>query len=128
MANIAIIEDETAIAEMYQFKLEQLGHEVRCAINGQEGLDLLKTFKPSLILLDLMMPVMSGVEMLQKIRATDWGKTVKVVILTNISEESAPPELRGLAVTRYVVKANYTPVQVASIADEVLANDEPKES
>jgi DNA-binding response OmpR family regulator len=106
MANIAIIEDETAIAEMYQFKLEQLGHEVRCAINGQEGLDLLKTFKPSLILLDLMMPVMSGVEMLQKIRATDWGKTVKVVILTNISEESAPPELRGLAVTRYVVKAN----------------------
>jgi DNA-binding response OmpR family regulator len=123
MTKIAIIEDETAIAAMYQFKLEQLGYEVRCAVNGKEGLELAKTFRPALILLDLMMPEMSGDVMLEKLRATDWGKAIKVIILTNISEEAGPSNLRSLHIDDYVVKANYTPVEVAEIAAKVLAKD-----
>jgi len=124
MAKIAIIEDETAIAEMYRFKLEQLGYEVRCAVNGKEGLELARTWRPELILLDLMMPEMSGDEILEKIRATDWGKAIKVIILTNISEDSGPSKLRSLNIDRYVVKAAYTPVEVAEIASKVLADKE----
>ena len=124
MAKIAIIEDETAIAEMYRFKLEQLGYEVRCAVNGKEGLELVETWRPELILLDLMMPEMSGDEILEKIRATDWGKAIKVIILTNISEDSGPSKLRSLNIDRYVVKAAYTPVEVAEIASKVLADKE----
>ena len=122
MTKIAIIEDETAIAEMYRFKLEQLGYEVRCAVNGKEGLELVETWRPALILLDLMMPEMSGDKMLEKIRATDWGKAVKVIILTNISEESGPSNLHSLNIDSYVVKASYTPVEVAEIASKVLAD------
>ena len=122
MAKIAIIEDETAIAGMYKFKLEQLGYEVRCAANGQEGLELVKTFQPALILLDLMMPEMSGNTMLEKLRATDWGKAIKVIILTNISEEAIPSKLRSLHIDGYIVKASYTPVEVAEIAAKTLAN------
>src|ERR1700722_17256379 len=106
MSKIAIIEDETAIAEMYKFKLEQSGHEVKCAVNGKDGLELIKAFQPDLILLDLMMPEMSGEEMLEKLRATDWGKSVKVIILTNITEDTGPSKLRLLGIEQYVVKAN----------------------
>ncbi|HSW85503.1 MAG TPA: response regulator [Candidatus Saccharimonadales bacterium] len=120
MAKIAIIEDETAIAGMYKFKLEQLGHEVRLAINGVEGLKLSETYQPDLILLDLMMPEMDGEKMLEKVRATDWGKDIKVIILTNISNESQPPGLKNLNIAGYMVKANYTPVQVAEISDTIL--------
>lgn len=118
---ILIIEDEPAIAGMYQFKLQKNGYEVRCAYNGEEGLEQAEKFHPALILLDLRMPVMAGDEMLQKLRATDWGSGIRVVILTNISKAEAPSSLRLLHVDRYIVKAHYTPAQVARVVDEVLA-------
>lgn len=117
---IAIIEDERAIAGMYRFKLEKEGYEVRCAYDGEEGLELAEKFRPDLILLDLRMPVMSGDEMLAKLRATDWGSEMRVVVLTNISKDEAPASLRLLRVDRYVVKAHYTPAQVVGIVDEIL--------
>ena|SRR5438445_13542093 len=120
MAKIVIIEDEPAIAEMYRFKLQQAGHDVQSALNGQDGLALTKDFQPVLILLDLMMPKMSGEEMLKRLRATDWGKDIKVIILTNITEDSTASRLKSLNIERYIVKANYTPSQVAEIIPEVL--------
>lgn len=125
MTKIAIIEDESAIAEMYRFKLQQAGYEVSCAFNGKEGLELVKSFKPELILLDLMLPEMSGDAMLEKVRAADWGKDIKVLILTNLSEDVAPPKLSSLSVDRYIIKANYTPAQVVEIVSEVLAAAKP---
>jgi two-component system alkaline phosphatase synthesis response regulator PhoP len=121
MTKIVIVEDEQAIAEMYRFKLQQAGYEVQCALNGQEGLILAKDFQPNLILLDLMMPKMNGEEMLRKLRATDWGKDIKVIILTNITEDSMTSQLNSLNIERYIVKANYTPSQVAEIIPQVLA-------
>ena len=121
MAKIVIVEDEPAIAEMYRFKLEQVGYQVQSALNGQEGLALIKEFSPDLILLDLMMPKMSGEEMLRQLRATDWGKDIKVIILTNITEDTMESQLAALKIERYIVKANYTPSQVAETIPEVLA-------
>ena len=120
MAKVAIIEDEPMIVEMYKFKLEQSGHEVQFAYNGLTGFELVSNFKPDLILLDLMMPEMSGDQLLQKLRATDWGKSVKVIILTNIGEYDAPLTLNQLNVSRYVVKAQNTPSEVVQIVDEIL--------
>jgi CheY-like chemotaxis protein len=120
VTKIVIVEDEQAIAEMYRFKLQQSGYDTRFALNGKDGLALAKEFQPDLILLDLMMPVMSGEEMLKQLRATDWGKDIKVVILTNITEEVVSNQLDSLKVSRYVVKANYTPSQVAQLIPEVL--------
>lgn len=120
MAKVAVIEDEPMIVEMYKFKLEQSGYEVRYAYNGEEGFELVKNFKPDLILLDLMMPEMSGDQLLQKLRATDWGKTIKVIILANISVDDAPPILNELGVDRFAIKAQNTPSEVAQMVDEVL--------
>lgn len=126
---ILIVEDEHAIAEMYRIKLQTLGYRVDIARNGQEGLNKAAREQPDLILLDLRMPVMSGDTMLEKLRSTDWGSDIRVIILTNISKSEAPMSLRLLNVDRYIVKAHYTPSQVANIVEEVLAVKNPgKES
>jgi DNA-binding response OmpR family regulator len=121
VAKIIIVEDEQAIAEMYRFKLQQAGYDVRFALNGEEGLALAKDFLPDLILLDLMMPKMSGEEMLRRMRASDWGKDIKVIILTNVTEDVVSQQLDTLKVSRYMVKANYTPSQVADVVPAVLS-------
>ncbi len=118
---ILIVEDEHPIAEMYRFKLENEGYLVGVAHDGQQGLDKVEEFGPSLILLDLKMPVMSGDEMLEKLRSKDGGVGIKVIVLTNISKDEAPPILRFLNVDRYVVKAHHTPKQIVGIIEEVLA-------
>lgn len=121
MKKIAVIEDETTIAIMYQFKLELEGFQVQVAQNGQTGLALCQKFQPDLVLLDIRMPVMPGDEMLEKMRATDWGSKPRVIVLTNISRDEAPTRLRFLNVDRYIVKAHHTPRQVVDIVREVLA-------
>lgn len=117
---IAIIEDEVAIRRLYQTKLELEGFTVSTAQDGREGYQLLKNTKPDLVLLDLRMPGMNGDELLAKVRTTDWGADLRVIILTNISRDEAPHSLRILHVDRYIVKAHYTPAQVTEVAREVL--------
>jgi DNA-binding response OmpR family regulator len=121
MPKIAIVEDDLAIAQMYRMKFEAEGYHVDIAENGKLGLALCEQMKPDLILLDLMMPEMNGDEMLEKMRATDWGKTIKVIILTNVGEQEAPEKLKSLNVLAYIVKAEMTPKQVAELARQQLA-------
>jgi CheY-like chemotaxis protein len=115
-----VVEDDHDIQYLYRLKLEHEGFEVATAENGVEGLELVEHFKPDVVLLDLMMPVMSGAEMLAIMRAQTWGGDARVIILTNISRDEAPQALRFLHVDRYVVKAHHTPAQVINIVHEVL--------
>jgi DNA-binding response OmpR family regulator len=117
---IAIIEDDVAISQMYRMKFEAEGYKVETAENGVLGLELAKEMQPDMILLDLMMPEMNGDEMLKKLRATDWGKDIKVFILTNMGEQEAPAELKTLGVEAFIVKADMTPRQVAELVKKHL--------
>lgn len=121
MPKIAIIEDDLAIAQMYRLKFEAEGYKVDIAENGKLGLVLCEEMKPDLVLLDLMMPEMNGDEMLEKMRSTDWGKDIKVIILTNVGQQEAPEQLKKLRVSNYIVKAEMTPKQVAELAKKELA-------
>ncbi|HET9173841.1 MAG TPA: response regulator [Candidatus Saccharimonadales bacterium] len=118
---ICIVEDEIPIAIMYEYKLMHSGYSVQIAHDGLSGFELLKRCKPDLLLLDIRMPLMTGDEMLEKVRATDWGAAIRCIVLTNISKDEAPQKLRFLNVDRYIVKAHHTPSQVVSIVEEVLA-------
>lgn len=120
MTKIAIIEDDAAISQMYRFKFESEGFTVETAENGQIGLELLESMQPDIVLLDLMMPVMNGDEMLEKLRATSWGKTMQVVVLTNAGEQEIPAKIRELGVVAVILKASMTPRQVAELVKKQL--------
>lgn len=119
-AKICIVEDDIPIAEMYEFKLRQSGYEVSIAHDGVAGLELVEKEKPDLLLLDLKLPLLLGEELLERLRATEWGSKIRVIVLTNISRDEAPQKLRFLNVDRYIVKAHYTPKQVVDTIKEVL--------
>lgn len=117
---IAIIEDDQAISQMYRIKFEAENYIVETAENGKLGLELIEKMQPDIILLDLMMPIMTGEEMLAKLRKTDWGKDIKVIILTNRGEQEIPPEVKSLGVTSLILKADMTPRQVAELVKSKL--------
>lgn len=120
MTKIAIIEDDSTISQMYRMKFEADGFDVRMAGNGAIGVDVVERFRPDIILLDIQMPEMDGVEALKIIRSHDWGKTIPVIVLTNLGEEEAPADMRSLGISGYIVKANLTPRQVVSQVKSVV--------
>lgn len=115
-----VVEDNHDLRFLYEMKLEREGFLVRSADDGVAGLALVEHFKPDIILLDLLLPHMSGAEMLARLRAEEWASDIRVIVLTNISKNEAPQALRFLDVDRYVVKAHHTPAQVVDIVREVL--------
>ncbi len=118
---IAIIEDDMAIVQMYRMKFEHEGYEVATAPDGASGLELIETFKPNIILLDLMMPGMNGLEMLQRLRSQAEGRDAKVVVLTNMGDTETATRVYKMAADDYIVKAEMTPKQVAEHVKALLA-------
>jgi len=121
MPKIAIVEDDQAISQMYRFKFEAEGYTVQTAENGKLGLELCESMKPDIILLDLMMPEMTGDQMLTEMRKTVWGKDIKVIVLTNMGEQEIPAAVKNLGVSDVILKADMTPRQVAELVKKQLA-------
>jgi DNA-binding response OmpR family regulator len=122
LSKITIIEDEPAILNMYKFKFEHAKFTVSTAEDGKKGLEVIQQSKPDIVLLDIRMPVMSGDEMLRELRATDWGKEIPVIVLTNISRDEAPRTLWHLGVEDYIVKASSTPQMILEKVQKILQN------
>ena len=101
---ILIIEDEMALVHAIQDKLELLGYNTLKASDGLEGLDMALKEHPDLILLDLMMPQMNGLEMLEKLRQDAWGAQAPVIILTNLNQEDQIKKATELGAPDYYVK------------------------
>ncbi len=117
---IAIIEDDQAISQMYRIKFEAEGYEVETADNGVLGLKLCEEMNPEIVLLDLMMPEMTGDQMLAAMRKTNWGKDTKVIVLTNMGEQEIPLSMKELGVLAVILKADMTPRQVAELVKKHL--------
>ncbi len=121
MVKIAIVEDDLAIVQMYRLKFEAEGYEVQTASNGKLGLEMIKAFMPDIVLLDLMMPIMNGDQMMSEMRKEDWGKNIRVVVLTNMGKEEVPKSLYDQGVEDVIIKAEMTPRQVAELVKSKLA-------
>ena len=130
MARILIIEDDALIARMYEaaFRFEKF--EVDVAHNGKDGLEKLKKNRPSLILLDIMMPKMNGIDVLREMKADPRHKGIPVVMLTNLSGSKDIEEALSLGAVKYIVKSKYKPKEVVAQIKEILAgytrNDVPQ--
>lgn len=118
---VAIIEDDIAIVQMYRTKFENEGYEVATAPDGASGLELINSYQPDIILLDLMMPNMNGLDMLQRLRNQPGGRDAKVVVLTNMGDTETATKVYKMAADDYIVKAEMTPKQVAERVKALLA-------
>ena len=105
---------------MYQFKLENEGFETEVAHTGPAGLHLIRSKRPNLVLLDLKLPHMNGDEILRHIRQNEWGQAIKVMITANIHRRHAPAQLDLLEFEKYLIKAHYTPSEIAKMIHEAL--------
>ncbi|MDP3741409.1 MAG: response regulator [bacterium] len=120
-AKILVVEDEEILLTALREELETGGYTVEGAGDGVEGLEKTKSFKPNLILLDLLMPKMDGMEMLQKLKADAQTRDVPVVILTNLSDYGKISEALSLGAMDYLVKANYKLEDLLEKVSTVLA-------
>jgi len=105
---LLIVEDESSVnyALSLKFKLFP-GIELFYAKDGQEGLRMALEKKPNVILLDIVMPKMDGIEMFKRLRQDDWGKSVKVIILSNLSDPNKEQEAKNLGAEDYIIKAEW---------------------
>ena len=106
---IAIVEDDSAIVQMYRLKFEADGYEVKTASDGVAGLKLIDDYNPDIVLLDLMMPGMGGIDVLALLRKESKTKDLKVVVLTNMGDAETASKVFAMKATDYIVKAEMTP-------------------
>jgi len=117
---VVIVEDQAALAEIYKTRLELLGYKCSVAYDGIQAIVEVEKHRPRLVLLDLMIPKLSGEQVLKTMRATDWGEDIKVLIISNLNEADAPTGLRDLGIEGYLVKANLTDDQVDRVVSTIL--------
>ncbi len=120
MADILIVEDNDMLNRAYRTVLEKNGHKVETATNGQEALDCVEKFKPKVILLDLLMPKMGGIEFLRVYNSNKDRKDVKVVVLTNLGREEDIKEAMELGAYKYIIKAHSSPADLAALVNHLI--------
>ena len=125
---IVIVEDNFALADIYNTRLTVLGYNCRIASDGEEALQKIELFKPDLVLLDLMIPKISGGDVLKQMRASSWGKDIRVYVISNLNEEQAPPDLHELGIEGYAVKANLHNDDIDNLVDKILTPPDQEES
>jgi two-component system, OmpR family, alkaline phosphatase synthesis response regulator PhoP len=117
---VLVIEDDNLMSKALAKKLELSGYVPQVARDGKEGLEKAFGEKPDLILLDIIMPVMDGLTFLEKLREDEWGKTVPVIILSNLTSVSDAYALKEKGVSEYLIKTDWKLDEVVEKISEEL--------
>lgn len=121
--HILFIEDDRLIADMYRVRLEADGWSVTIAPDGEDGVRQAVANPPALVLLDLLLPRLDGLEVLRSLRAADETRKVPVLIISNATGASGrEDEARRLGIVDWIVKANTTPANLAGKVALILAD------
>lgn len=124
---IVIVEDNQSLAEIYKTRLEMIGYKCFTAYDGEEALQTIEREQPQLVLLDMMVPKIAGDQILAQMRATEWGKDIRVFIISNLNEVDAPAGLRDYNIEGYAVKANLSNDDIDKLVDKILMPPEQAE-
>lgn len=109
---IVLVEDDIVLSDMYVKKFLLEGFSIERALDGEEGLALIKKIKPDLVLLDIMMPKKNGLDTLRELKADPEIKDTYVVLLTNVGEQTYVDEGFKLGASQFMMKSNFTPKEV----------------
>jgi DNA-binding response OmpR family regulator len=116
MKKILLVEDDDSLASVYQTRLEAEGFSLKRVPNGEDALATTLDFKPDMILLDVMMPKVSGFDVLDILRNTPETNDIKIIMLTALSQESDKERAMKLGVDDYLVKSQ---VVIADVVDKI---------
>ena len=126
MKTILLIEDEAALQKTMSDVLSQEGYEVLSALDGEAGMRLAKEKTPHLILLDLVLPKMTGSEVLQQLQEDEKVKGIPVIVLTNLENLQDIQRITDLGATTYLVKSNYELQEVVEKVKMTLRQNESR--
>jgi len=120
MAKVLIVEDDALMGRMYEKIFSHENHVVEISINGEEGLKKAKEWKPDIVLLDIMMPIMNGFQVLESMKIDPTLSNIPIVMLTNLAGDQDIEEAKEKGAADYIVKSNYTPRQILDMVKKIL--------
>ena len=123
MKKILIIEDDQIVANIYRNKLSVEGYQVEIALDGEVGFELVKTFRPDAVVLDLMLPKLTGVELMKQIRSEPDFEKLPVIVFSNTYLTNMVQEAWKAGATKCLSKANCTPKQVLEVVRTIIGSN-----
>jgi DNA-binding response OmpR family regulator len=120
LAKILLVEDDPILSKMYVTKFEIEGFEMLTAFDGEEGLKKAMEEEYHLLILDLMMPRLSGTELLTQLRSTEKGKDKLVIVITNLMDKEEQEKVKALGVYQILTKAEITPGELVTVTKKAL--------
>jgi DNA-binding response OmpR family regulator len=120
MAKILIVEDEKSLNEAYRLILERDGHKVFSAYDGEEALKTFKESNPDLVLLDLRMPKLDGIEFLKRLDHSKNHPNLEVIVFSNLDHQKEIDAAFESGATRYILKAWSSPKELSKVVTETL--------
>jgi CheY-like chemotaxis protein len=121
MAKVLIIEDDLLLSRMYQTIFTTNHYDTEVAADGEEGMEKARSFHPTVILLDIMMPKLNGIEVLKRLKNEPELKNIPVVVLTNLAGNNDVQTALNLGAVRYIIKSENRPKEVEEIVRGILA-------
>lgn len=128
MSKILLVEDDSFLREILQHQLEIKGHTVLIALNGKEGLRMIIQDKPDLVVADIIMPELSGFEMIEQMRGLGEVKDTPVIVVSALNQPEDRAKASALGVAAYISKGDTTPADSVKIIETVLTkpqSDQP---
>ena len=117
---VLVVDDDKGLCTLYQLTMEQEGYEVYTANQGEEGLSKALEIKPDVVLLDIMMPMIHGLNVLDILKATPETKDLKIIVLSALSDEETKNKAREFGAIDYIVKSQSTMAEVIARVADVL--------
>src|SRR6266550_5375988 len=125
MHTIVVIEDQPVLASAYRNKFQSEGFIVEVALDGEQGLDLITRIKPDLVLLDMHLPKLNGVEILKRVRSDQQFQELPIIVFSNLTKPGAVEEAWQAGATKVLSKLNTSPKRVLEAVQSILANSPP---
>src|SRR5882672_11204070 len=123
MKKVLIIEDDQIVANIYRNKFSHEGFQVEIALDGHVGLELVRSFRPDAVILDLMLPKISGVELMKRIRSEADFNDVPIIVFSNTYLTDMVQQAWKAGATKCLSKSNCTPKQVIEVIRSTLSGN-----
>lgn len=120
MDKILLVEDDQSLIEIYTITFNHENLILEVARDGEECLQKAKAVKPDLILLDVMMPKMNGIQALEQLKSNEETKNIPVIMLSNIAESNQQKRATELGAVQYLIKSHYLPMEIVAMAKNAL--------